>query len=109
MAADEHTVAFPGARPVFKGHVLVVRGTRRRENPSLGCGHGFSGWSPEAVQLFKGLQADNAKAYWSGHKASCETSAPVAALPGDLSGNPARDRSPVPPGTHGAGSIKWPA
>jgi len=26
---------------------------------------GFSGWSPEAVQLLKGLPADNTKAYWS--------------------------------------------
>jgi hypothetical protein len=41
----------------------VVQGSRRRENPSSGCGHGFLGLSPEAVQFFKGLQADNTKAY----------------------------------------------
>jgi hypothetical protein len=29
---------------------------------------GFSGWSPEAVQFFEGLQADNTKAYWSARK-----------------------------------------
>ncbi|SRR5260370_29248127 len=46
----------------------VVQGTRGRENPSLRCGHGFSGWSPEAVQFFKGRQAENTKAYWSAHK-----------------------------------------
>ena len=28
---------------------------------------GFSGWSPEAVQFFKGLQADNTKAYTATH------------------------------------------
>ena len=37
----------------------VVQGTRRRENPFLGCDPGLSGWSPEAVQFFKRLQADN--------------------------------------------------
>jgi uncharacterized protein (DUF2461 family) len=44
---------------------------------------GFSGWSPEAVQFFKGLQADSTKAYWSAHKAFCETAVrePKAALP----------------------------
>ena|SRR5690348_9981183 len=29
---------------------------------------GFSGWSPEAVEFFQDLQADNTKAYWSAHK-----------------------------------------
>ena len=60
---------------------------------------GFSGWSPEAVQFFKGLQADNTKAYWSAHKAFCETSVrePMAALLDELSGEsgPGRaDKSP---------------
>ena len=30
----------------------VVQGTRRRENPSLGCGRGLLGRAPEAVQFF---------------------------------------------------------
>jgi hypothetical protein len=47
----------------------VVQGARRRENPSLGCGHGFLGLVPEAVQFFEGLQADHTKACWSAHKA----------------------------------------
>jgi hypothetical protein len=37
---------------------------------------GFSGWSPEAVQFFKGLQADNTKACWGARKAFYETSVP---------------------------------
>ena len=43
---------------------------------------------PEAVQFFKGLQADNTKAYWSAHKAFYETSVrePMAALLDELSG-----------------------
>ena len=49
---------------------------------------GFSGWSPDAVQFFMALQADNAKAYWSAHKAFYETSVhePMAALLDELSG-----------------------
>ena len=49
---------------------------------------GFSVWFPEAVQFFKGLQADNTKAYWSARTAFCQTSVrgPMAALPGELSG-----------------------
>jgi hypothetical protein len=35
---------------------------------------GFSGWSPEAVEFFEGLQADNTKAYWNAHKEVYETS-----------------------------------
>jgi uncharacterized protein (DUF2461 family) len=52
---------------------------------------GFSGWSPEAVQFFKGLQADNTKA-WSAHKAFYETSVrePMAALLDEPNGNPGR-------------------
>jgi hypothetical protein len=34
------------------------------------------GLVPEAVQFFKGLQADNTKAYRSAHKAFYETSVP---------------------------------
>jgi uncharacterized protein (DUF2461 family) len=50
------------------------------------------------MQFFKGLQADNTKAYWSAHKAFYETSVrePMAALLMSGAGNPARDRSPVP-------------
>jgi hypothetical protein len=29
---------------------------------------GFSGWSPDAVEFFAGLQSDNTKAYWTAHK-----------------------------------------
>ncbi len=49
---------------------------------------GFSGWSPEAVQFFKGRQADSTKAYWSAHKAFYETSVrePMAVLLDELSG-----------------------
>ena len=49
---------------------------------------GFSGWSPEAVEFFKGLEADNTKAYWDSHKAFYETSVrePMAALLDELSG-----------------------
>src|ERR1051326_7599671 len=66
----------------------VVQGTRRRENSSLGCGRGFLGLVPEAVQFFKGLQADHTKACWSAHQACHETSVrePMAALLDELSG-----------------------
>jgi uncharacterized protein (TIGR02453 family) len=49
---------------------------------------GFSGWSPEAVEFFKGLEADNTKAYWEAHKAFYESSVrePMAALLDELSG-----------------------
>jgi len=51
-------------------------------------GVGFSGWSPEAVEFFAGLRADNTKAYWSAHKAFYEASVrePMAELLGELSG-----------------------
>jgi uncharacterized protein (DUF2461 family) len=41
---------------------------------------------PKAVQFFKGLQADNTKAYWSAHKAFYQTSVrePLAALLDEL-------------------------
>src|SRR5262249_36724178 len=44
--------------------------------PSLGRGHGFLGWSPEAVRFLKVLQADNTKAYWSAHKAFYSSTRP---------------------------------
>jgi len=49
---------------------------------------GFSGWSAGAVEFFKGLQADNTKAYWGAHKAFFEASVrePMAELLGELSG-----------------------
>jgi len=44
---------------------------------------GFSGWSPEAVESFEGLGADNTKTYWSAHKEVYEASVrgPTAELP----------------------------
>jgi hypothetical protein len=65
----------------------MVPGTRRRQTPPSDVAMGFSGWSPEAVQFFRGLQADT-KACWSAHEAFCETSVrePMAALPDELSG-----------------------
>ena len=49
---------------------------------------GFSGWSPEAVEFFEGLQADNTKAYWSAHKEVYEASVrgPMTELLDELSG-----------------------
>ena len=49
---------------------------------------GFSGWSPEAVEFFEGLAADNTKAYWNAHKARYEQSVrePMAELLDELSG-----------------------
>ena len=49
---------------------------------------GFSGWSAEAVEFFKGLQADNTKAYWSGRNPFYEASVrePMVELLGELSG-----------------------
>jgi uncharacterized protein (TIGR02453 family) len=49
---------------------------------------GFSGWPADAVGFFKGLQADNTKAYWSAHKAFYEASVrePMAELLGELRG-----------------------
>src|SRR5215510_9462590 len=49
---------------------------------------GFSGWPPEAVEFFSGLQADNTKAYWTAHKAVYEESVrePMAELLRELSG-----------------------
>jgi uncharacterized protein (TIGR02453 family) len=51
-------------------------------------GVGFSGWPAEAVEFFKGLQADNTKAYWSAHKALYQAAVrePMAELLDELSG-----------------------
>jgi uncharacterized protein (DUF2461 family) len=48
----------------------------------------FSGWSVEAVEFFKTLQADNTKTYWNSHKALYEMSVrePMVELLGELSG-----------------------
>ena len=49
---------------------------------------GFSGWSTEAVEFFKGLQVNNSKGYWSARRALYEASVrePMAGLLGELSG-----------------------
>ena len=49
---------------------------------------GFSGWPTEAVEFFRGLEADNTKAYWSAHKGLYEASVrePMADLLSELSG-----------------------
>ncbi|HEX9538502.1 MAG TPA: DUF2461 domain-containing protein [Streptosporangiaceae bacterium] len=49
---------------------------------------GFSGWSTEAVEFFKGLQVNNSKGYWSARRAFYEASVrePMAGLLGELSG-----------------------
>jgi hypothetical protein len=52
----------------------VVQSARRRENPSSGWGHGFLGRSPEAVQFFKGRQADSTQVCWGAPKACYQTS-----------------------------------
>jgi uncharacterized protein (DUF2461 family) len=48
---------------------------------------GFSGWSPEAVEFFQDLEADNTKAFWSAHKDLYEASVrePMAELLDELS------------------------
>jgi uncharacterized protein (TIGR02453 family) len=48
---------------------------------------GFSGWSPEAVEFFEGLRADNTKTYWNAHRALYEASVrePMAELLDELS------------------------
>jgi uncharacterized protein (TIGR02453 family) len=58
----------------------------------------FSGWSAEAVEFFRGLEADNTKAYWTAHKTFYEASVrePLAELLGELSAEfgPARIARP---------------
>jgi uncharacterized protein (TIGR02453 family) len=58
----------------------------------------FSGWSAEAVEFFRGLEADNTKAYWTAHKTFYEASVrePMAELLGELSAEfgPARIARP---------------
>jgi hypothetical protein len=85
----------------------VVQGTRRHETPPQDVPMGFSGWSPEAVQFSKGLQADSTKACWSVHKAFCETSVrkPMAALPDELSGESGPGWIARPTGTYGSGPV----
>jgi uncharacterized protein (TIGR02453 family) len=59
---------------------------------------GFSGWSAEAVEFFRDLEADNTKAYWTAHKAFYEASVrePMAELLSEMSGEfgPARIARP---------------
>jgi uncharacterized protein (TIGR02453 family) len=59
---------------------------------------GFSGLSAEAVEFFRGLEADNTKAYWTTHKACYETSVrePMTELLSELSAEfgPARIARP---------------
>ncbi len=42
----------------------------------------FHGWSPSALEFFRGLQADNSKTYWTEHKPlyEAEVRAPMLAL-----------------------------
>ena len=49
---------------------------------------GFSGWSPEAVEFFEGLRADNTRTYWNAHKEFYEASVrgPMAELLDELGG-----------------------
>jgi uncharacterized protein (TIGR02453 family) len=49
---------------------------------------GFSGWSPEAVEFFQDLRANNTKAFWTAHREFYEASVrePMAALLDELSG-----------------------
>jgi uncharacterized protein (TIGR02453 family) len=46
----------------------------------------FIGWPSAAVEFYRGLEADNSKAYWSAHKADYDTVvlAPMLALLDDL-------------------------
>src|SRR4249920_1857440 len=48
----------------------------------------FTGWSPEAVEFFAGLRADNSKTYWNARKEFYETSVrgPMEVLLDELSG-----------------------
>ncbi|HEU4426608.1 MAG TPA: DUF2461 domain-containing protein [Pilimelia sp.] len=48
----------------------------------------FSGWPPEAAEFFRGLEADNTKAYWTAHRAVFDASVhgPMAELLDELSG-----------------------
>ena len=48
---------------------------------------GFSGWPLEGVEFFRGLEADNTKAYWNAHRALYEASVrePMAELLSGLS------------------------
>lgn len=50
------------------------------------AGSGFSGFPPEALLFYEGLEADNSRAYWSDHLTTYEESvrAPMLALIADL-------------------------
>ena len=78
---------------VIVASVIPDRAYRRGRRWALGL-------VPGSVQFFKGLRADSTNAYWSAHKAFYETSLrePMAALPGEPGGNPARDGSARRPG-----------
>jgi uncharacterized protein (TIGR02453 family) len=72
---------------------------------------GFSGWSPEAVEFFEGLRADNTKAYWSAHREFYEASVrePMAELLDELSGEfgPGRIARPYRDMRFGAGKSPY--
>jgi uncharacterized protein (TIGR02453 family) len=46
----------------------------------------FKGWSPEVIEFYEGLEADNSKAYWQAHKAfyDAEVKGPMEALLAEL-------------------------
>lgn len=46
----------------------------------------FQGFTPEALEFYEGLEADNSKAYWAAHKDAWEAAvrAPMAELTGEL-------------------------
>lgn len=48
----------------------------------------FTGWPAAAVEFYRGLEADNSKAYWTAHRAQYDTLvlAPMEALLHDLGG-----------------------
>jgi uncharacterized protein (TIGR02453 family) len=47
---------------------------------------GFTGWPPEAIEFFEGLEADNSKSYWQSHKDvyDGQVKAPMEALLAEL-------------------------
>jgi uncharacterized protein (TIGR02453 family) len=47
---------------------------------------GFTGWPERALEFYEGLEADNSKAYWTGHRAvyDADVLAPMEALLGEL-------------------------
>lgn len=80
-AAGRHVVppgGFPCVKPWAPGCRLSLKLWRMA----------FRGWSPEAVEFFEGLRADNSKTYWNAHKEIYETSVrgPMEELLDELSG-----------------------